>query len=80
MPLPAMSHTTSSGSTVTVIPSDAGPLIVLDHPEAPEDLRNAEVGRVIEGSFQPAPFCVVGLRPEMLRAIADLIEEGAGDE
>lgn len=67
---------TSVGGTVSLV---AGPddllLVVLDHPEAPEDMRHLEAGRIIHGGFQPAPFAEYGLRPETLRIIAALIED-----
>ncbi|MGN6403529.1 hypothetical protein [Sinomonas sp.] len=64
----------SNGTTVSLKPSKDGPLVVLDHPDAPDDMRNIEAGRIILGSYQPKPFCEFGLRSETLRAIADLIE------
>lgn len=67
----SVSITTSTGSTVTL--NDVG-RVVLDHPDAPDDMRHQEAGRVIDGGFQPAPFAEWALRPEMLRALADLIE------
>ena len=51
-----------------------GTLVVLDHPAAPDDMRNREAGRVIDGGFQPAPFAAFTLSPETLRAIAELVE------
>jgi len=67
--------TLSTGGTVTYASGQGGiALIILDHPDAPADMRNLEVGRVVEGGFQPAPFLAAGMRPETLRAIADLID------
>lgn len=72
----------STGGTVRLehrspdAPTGGGDLVViLDHPDAPPDMRHTEAGRVIAGSFQPAAFAEFGLRPETLRAIATLIEE-----
>lgn len=68
--------TTSTGSTITLRDDEHnGQLVILDHPEAPSDMRDLEAGRVIDGGFQPAPFAAFALSPEALRAIADLIEE-----
>ncbi|MCP1414370.1 hypothetical protein [Paenarthrobacter sp. A20] len=68
------SITTSSGTTVSVHQSGPDALLFLDHPEAPDDMRHLEAGRVTQEGFQPAPFAAFGLGPETLRAIADLIE------
>lgn len=73
-------RTTSTGSTVTIQHSERGPVVLLDHPDAPADLRHAEAGRIVECTFQPVAFCPFGLRPETLRAIADLIDELAATE
>ena len=68
--------TTSNGSTVTTEPSEHGTIIVLDHPDAPDDMRHYTAGRIVDnGGFQPVPFCVAAIGPEVLRAIADLIEQ-----
>lgn len=67
--------TTSTGATVRVDTIDEQTVIILDHPAAPDDMRNLEAGRIVEGmGFQPAPFAEYALRPEMLRAIADLVD------
>jgi hypothetical protein len=71
--------TTSTGSTVNVETDvDGTRLVILDHPDAPEDMRNYEAGRIVEFGgnfgFQPVPFCVGSMGPETLRAIAELIE------
>lgn len=66
--------TLSNGTTVTLRDSPEGLLVVLDHPAAPAAMRNHEAGRIIDGGFQPVPFALFGLRPETMRAIADLIE------
>lgn len=67
--------TTEAGTTVTVT-EDAGMLLVIcDHPDAPEDLRHAEVGRIVAGGgFQPAFLCAFAMTPAVLRAIADHID------
>jgi len=69
--------TTSTGTTVR-IEERRDPhsiLVIADNPDAPADMRDRELGRVIKGGFQPAPFAPWGLSPETLRAIADLIEK-----
>ena len=66
--------TTSTGTTVSVVHGFAGLTVVCDNPAAPDDMRNCEVGRIIDGGFQPVAFCPFGLRPEVLRAIATFIE------
>lgn len=67
--------TTSSGTTISIVSSDGMQLVIADNPAAPEDMRNRELGRVIYGGFQPAPFAAWGMTTETLRAIADLIDQ-----
>jgi hypothetical protein len=57
-------------------PTATGPdtLVIVDHPDAPPDMRHKEAGRIVDGGFQPAPLAAFALRPETLRAIATLIE------
>lgn len=69
-----MSITTSTGTTISTAPSEHGPLIILDHPDAPNDMRLREVGRIVDGGFQPEPFAIWTVSPETLRGIADLID------
>lgn len=73
--------TTSTGTDVYVTTREAtrDRIVVLDNPAAPEDMRHCEAGRVIDGGFQPAPFAAWALRPEVLRAIADLIDPERAD-
>lgn len=69
--------TTPGGTSVTLKESEYGDReVILDHPHAPEDLRDVVVGRVVDGGYQP-PFMPppVAMSPDSLRAIADLIEE-----
>lgn len=67
--------TTSTGSTVRLDTIDEETVIILDSLHAPEDMRNHVAGRVVEGfGFQPVPFALYALRPEVLRAIADLVD------
>lgn len=70
-----MTRTMSTGSTVTVVPSPTGSRVLLDHRDAPDDICNTEAGRIVDGAFQPAPFCAFGMYPDTLHAIADLVEE-----
>lgn len=77
-----MQRTISTGSTITVSEPrfDGNVLIHADHPDAPADMRNVELGRIAEQpgrgyGFQPAPFSAALLSPEALRTIADMIEE-----
>lgn len=74
-----MTITTSTGTIVSLKPSNDGPqpilAVVLDNPAAPSDMRGVEVGRVVDGGYQPAMFAPWALRPEVLRAIADLIDQ-----
>lgn len=70
-----MSITTSTGTTVTTEERHGDTVVILDNPEAPADMRNAEVGRITDGGFQPAMFGPwVALTAETLRAIAQAID------
>lgn len=73
--MPDRTITTSTGTTVSLGRRGTDAVILLDHPDAPTDMRNTEAGRVEAGGFQPAPFAAWAASPETLRAIADLIEE-----
>ncbi|PPF64560.1 hypothetical protein C5E11_03995 [Clavibacter michiganensis] len=66
--------TTSGGTTIGIEDEDGERVIVLKNEQAPADMRRTVAGRVIHGGFQPVLFAVWGLRPEVLRAIADLID------
>ena len=70
------SITTETGTVVTLQDAEEFPTIVLDHPDAPADMRRIEVGRITHDGegFQPAPFVAGSMRPAVLRAIADLME------
>ncbi|WAB09161.1 hypothetical protein SEA_EESA_51 [Arthrobacter phage Eesa] len=70
--------TTASGSTVRVEEFEGERVVVLDHPDAPDDMRDTVAGRlaVLDGGrgFQPVPFAAFLMSPEVLRAVADLLE------
>lgn len=71
--------TVSNGSTIRVEANElTDRAVILDHPDAPFEHRNVEVGRIIEFQgrlgFQPAPFSAYALSPEVLRGIARIIE------
>ncbi|TLK56284.1 hypothetical protein [Glutamicibacter sp. V16R2B1] len=68
----ARSITTDEGTTVTLTDGK----VFLTHPEAPVDMRGIQAGRAVchGQGFQPAPLFPGALRPSVLRAIADLIE------
>lgn len=71
--------TTERGVIVETREYEEGALVIVDHPQAPSDIRNLEVGRIVGGGFQPAPFLAGALSPSTLRAIADLIEEAPNE-
>lgn len=78
--MPDRTITTSTGTTVTLAERRGDTVILLDHPNAPADMRNTEAGRIVDGSFQPAIFAAWSMQPEALRTIADLIDQpAAGD-
>lgn len=66
--------TTSTGTTVRIADlSFLGRRVIIDHPDAPSDIRNVEVGLANQGHLQ-FPGTEFGMSPEVLRAIADLLE------
>ncbi|WP_152185115.1 hypothetical protein [Segeticoccus rhizosphaerae] len=69
--------TTSAGTNVWVTTREAtgDRIVVLDNPAAPDDMRMCEAGRVIDGGFQPAPFAAFALSPEVLLAIANILDQ-----
>lgn len=71
-----MSNRTDAGTTITVEERDGNQLVMLAAPDAPEDMRITEAGRIIGGGFQPAMFFPAALSPSALRIIAYLIENG----
>lgn len=79
MPDPTISDASITTPTGTVVTLARHPrrVILLDHPDAPTDLRNVEVGRVIGGGFQ-TPSANYAMSPATLRAIADLVEQHGG--
>lgn len=72
-----MEITTDTGTTVRLEDVHGHRSVICDNPNAPDEFRHREVGRVIEGGFQAAPFSTFGMRPGVLRAIATLIESEA---
>lgn len=73
-----MSITTSTGTTVSLEQDGENTLVILAAPDAPEDMRRIEAGRLVynNAGFQPAFFFPGALSVEVLRAIATLIENG----
>jgi len=71
--------TTSTGTTISCLSGADGELVMLTNPDAPADLRTIEAGRLARHldtvGFQPAPFFPAALSAEVLRGIADLLEE-----
>ncbi|WP_280357120.1 hypothetical protein [Nocardia otitidiscaviarum] len=78
--MPDRSITTARGSIVTLSDQNGRLVVLLDHPDAPAEMRPTEAGRVVDGGFQPHMFADWALTPEGLRAIADLIEEHSDGE
>lgn len=66
--------TTENGTTVRVIRYGMTLIVELDNPAAPPDMRDTEAGRIIDGGFQPSPRAAFAMRPDVLRAIAELME------
>lgn len=68
--------TTSDGTNVWITTRQASRdrILVLENPAAPKEIQIVEAGRIVRGGFQPASFASWAMRPEALRAVADLIE------
>lgn len=70
---------TDHGTTITIEQRHGDQVIVLHAPDAPEDMRETEAGRIVtmwgKPGFQPAMFFPALFSPSALRIIADLIEE-----
>lgn len=64
------SITTENGTEVGLRYVGKSTVVVLSRADAPA----TEAGRIEGGGFQPVPFAEFGMRPDVLRAIADLIE------
>lgn len=73
-----LSITTPTGATVSLTTRWSHTYVVLDHPDAPQDMRNVVVGRIAQGAFQPAPLSAYGLTSATLRALADLLDQHNG--
>lgn len=71
-----MSITTSTGTTVSLEQRDGDTIVILTNADAPEDMRRAVGGRITEGHFQTPLFMDFALSPEVLHAIATLIDNG----
>lgn len=73
--------TTSTGTTVRLLDSEQGKLLIADHPSAPPDLRHKEIGRITQFDgmlgFQPVARSEWILTAELLRVIADLVDQEA---
>lgn len=67
------SITTERGTTISLSEGDQT-IVILDNPNVPEDKRNTQIGYLTPGGFSPWGSTLVSLRPETLRALADLIE------
>lgn len=71
--------TLSNGTEIHLEDTEAGTIVYLDSANAPEDMRPVEAGRIITSGphtgFQPAMFAAFAMGPELLRALADILEE-----
>lgn len=74
---------TVTGGTEVYVSRDPvgffGDRIRVTHSDAPQDLQNVEVGLIVENHhkhYLQLPEQEFGMSPEVLRAIADLLEGG----
>lgn len=68
------SKTTSQGTTVSDKYILGHRFVVLANPDAPDGLKEVEAGRIVGGGFQPVPECEFTMSAEVMRAIADLVD------
>lgn len=72
------SITTEAGTTVSLEEANGETLVFLASPDAPEDMKRTEAGRIVYGAaYQPSMFPAFAMRPNVLRALADLIDGNA---
>lgn len=68
---------TAANTTLKVKRVEGDYRVFASNPDAPEDMREMEVGRIIDGGFQVSPlfgFSGAGFTPEALKALLLLIE------
>lgn len=75
MSSPRLSRTTPSGAVVYVDGTAPVCRVVVDHPDRPAEFRHRLVGWIGSGGFTPNKNANTVLGPEILRALADLVEE-----
>ncbi len=75
MSSPRLSRTTPSGAVVYVDGTAPVCRVVVDHPDRPAEFRHRLVGWIDSGGFTPNKNANTVLGPEVLRALADLVEE-----
>ena len=77
-PAPAperLRRVTASGAVVYVDGTTPVCRVVVDHPEHPAEFRHRLIGWIGTGGFTPNKHANTVLGPEVLRALADLVEE-----
>lgn len=66
--------TTPHGTTVSIVHRDDGPVIRLSNPDAPARYRSSTLGTVTTRGYLAIPELPYELGPDVLRAIADILE------
>ena len=71
------SRSTSTGILINLVTrrSTGDRVFIADRPYEPKDKRFVELGRIVEGHFQPINNSDYVMSPETLRIIASLIDE-----
>ena len=69
-----LSTTLESGVTVTTSARNGHTWISLQDSQAPKNMQNLEIGRVVGGGFQPHPNAEYALSPEVLDEISTQIK------
>ena len=71
------SRSTSTGILINLVTrrSTGDRVFIADRPDEPKDKRFVELGRIVEGHFQPVNNADYVMSTETLRIIASLIDE-----
>lgn len=68
-------RTTTAGTRVYVPDLGTPARVFVDHPDQPTEFRHQKIGHIHSGGFSPTLHLPANHGPEVLRALADLVEE-----
>ena len=70
-----LNRVTSAGTRVYILNATAPAQVFIDHPDQPAEFRHRHIGQITGGGFEHNRHFPANHGPEVLRALADLIEE-----